>query len=229
MNVFAGNLVVYSSMSNRSASGKRLRASALDPATINAPTAKRRRGVAASNAIGAERIASPDVQGEMSVIGSGLPAVPGPMARQHLLSECSSIRSDVILAERHFLSTTQPRVNHVRYIYMYVNPNYASWSERKSSSYSSVTSRNDAQVALTVRSMIPHFLRVFTRPTTAFMLRKSVAMIGKNFLYSTTTCDASLPSVSHGAMTASRCREFRRSPHIILSSKLQSKIFSRRP
>ncbi|KAJ8590792.1 hypothetical protein M405DRAFT_861081 [Rhizopogon salebrosus TDB-379] len=72
-------------MSNRSASGKRLRASALDPATTNPPTAKRRRGVLASNAIGAERIASPDAQGEMSVIGSGLHAVPGPMARRHLL------------------------------------------------------------------------------------------------------------------------------------------------
>jgi hypothetical protein len=91
-------------MSNRSASGKRLRASSLNPATTNAPTAKRRRGVAASNAIGAERIASLDAQGEMSVIGSGLPAVPGPMARQYLLSECSSIHSDAILAERPFLS-----------------------------------------------------------------------------------------------------------------------------
>jgi hypothetical protein len=54
--------------------------------------------------IGAERIASPDAQGEMSVIGSGLHAVPGPMARQHLLGECSSIRPDAILAERPFLS-----------------------------------------------------------------------------------------------------------------------------
>jgi hypothetical protein len=91
-------------MSNRSASGKRLRASALDPATTNPPSAKRRRGVPASNVIGAERIASPDAQSEMSVIGSGLHAVPGPMARQHLLSECSSICSDAILAEHPFLS-----------------------------------------------------------------------------------------------------------------------------
>jgi hypothetical protein len=103
MNVFAGNLVIYSSMSNRSASGKRLRASALDPATTNPPTAKCRRGVPASNAIGAECIASLDAQGEMSVIGSGLHAIPGPMARRHLLSECSSIRSDAILTERPFL------------------------------------------------------------------------------------------------------------------------------
>ncbi|KAJ8586855.1 hypothetical protein M405DRAFT_822653, partial [Rhizopogon salebrosus TDB-379] len=80
-------------MSNRSASGKRLRASALDPATTNAPTAKRHRGVVASNAIGAEHIASPDAQCEMSVIGSGLPAVPEPMARQHLLSDTFTERA----------------------------------------------------------------------------------------------------------------------------------------
>jgi hypothetical protein len=85
-------------MFNHSASGKRLRAGALYPATTNAPTAKHHRGVAASSAIGAERIALLDAQGEMSVISSGLHAVPGPMAWRHFLSECSSIRSDAILA-----------------------------------------------------------------------------------------------------------------------------------
>jgi hypothetical protein len=77
---------INSVMSNRSASGKRLRASALDPATTNAPV-KRRRGVVASDATDAERIASPDAWGEMSVIGSGQPAVLGSMAPQHLRSE----------------------------------------------------------------------------------------------------------------------------------------------
>jgi hypothetical protein len=74
-------------MSNRSVSGKRLRASALDPATTNA-TVKRRRGLVASNAADAECNASPDARSEMSVIGSGLPAVLGSMAPQHLRSEC---------------------------------------------------------------------------------------------------------------------------------------------
>jgi hypothetical protein len=100
-------------MSNRSASGKRLHAGALYPATTNAPTAKRRRGVAASSAIGAERIVSLDAQGEMSVVGSGLHAFPGPMARRHFLSECSSIRSDAILAERPFLSKGTKRDHRV--------------------------------------------------------------------------------------------------------------------
>ncbi|KAJ8587536.1 hypothetical protein M405DRAFT_821453 [Rhizopogon salebrosus TDB-379] len=66
-------------MSNRSASGKRLRASTLDPATV-----KHRRGLVASNAADAECNASPDAQSETSVIGSGLPAVLGSMAPQHL-------------------------------------------------------------------------------------------------------------------------------------------------
>ncbi|KAJ8595759.1 hypothetical protein M405DRAFT_806510 [Rhizopogon salebrosus TDB-379] len=70
-------------MSNRSASGKRLRASALDPAMINAPV-KRRRGIVASDATDAERIASPNARSEISIIGSGLPAVLGSMAPQHL-------------------------------------------------------------------------------------------------------------------------------------------------
>jgi hypothetical protein len=74
-------------MSNRSASGKRLRASALDPAMINAPV-KRRRGIVASDATDAERIASPNARSEISIIGSGLPAVLGSMAPQHLRSEC---------------------------------------------------------------------------------------------------------------------------------------------
>jgi hypothetical protein len=74
-------------MSNRSASGKRLRASALDPATTNA-TVKRRRGLVASNTADAECNSSPDARSEMSVIGSGLPAVLGFMAPQHLRSEC---------------------------------------------------------------------------------------------------------------------------------------------
>jgi hypothetical protein len=74
-------------MSNRSASGKRLRASALDPATTNV-TVKRRRGLVASNVADAECNASPDARSEMSVIGSGLPAVLGSMAPQHLRSEC---------------------------------------------------------------------------------------------------------------------------------------------
>jgi hypothetical protein len=74
-------------MSNRSVSGKRLRASALDPTTTNDPV-KRRRGVVASDATDAERIASPDARSDMSVIGNGLPAVLGSMAPQHLRSEC---------------------------------------------------------------------------------------------------------------------------------------------
>jgi hypothetical protein len=41
-----------------------------------------------SDATDAERIASPDARSEMSVIGSGLPAVLGSMAPQHLCSEC---------------------------------------------------------------------------------------------------------------------------------------------
>ncbi|KAJ8587662.1 hypothetical protein M405DRAFT_821178 [Rhizopogon salebrosus TDB-379] len=70
-------------MSNLSVPGKRLRASALDLATTHAPV-KRRRGVVASDATDAERIASPDARSDMSVIGSGLPAVLGSMAPQHL-------------------------------------------------------------------------------------------------------------------------------------------------
>jgi hypothetical protein len=73
-------------MSNRSASGKRLRASALDPATTNA-TVKRFRGLVASNTADAECNAPPDTRSEMSVIGSGLPVVLGSMAPQHLLSD----------------------------------------------------------------------------------------------------------------------------------------------
>ncbi|KAJ8580860.1 hypothetical protein M405DRAFT_938561 [Rhizopogon salebrosus TDB-379] len=71
---------INSSMSDCSASGKHLRASALDPAMTNAPI-KCRRGVVASDA---ERIAPPDARSEISVIGSSLPAVLGSMAPQHL-------------------------------------------------------------------------------------------------------------------------------------------------
>ncbi|KAJ8589748.1 hypothetical protein M405DRAFT_817476 [Rhizopogon salebrosus TDB-379] len=74
-------------MSNPSVSGKHLRASAIDPATTNAPV-KRRRGVVASYATDAERIASPDARSDMSVIGSGPSAVLGSMALRHLRSEC---------------------------------------------------------------------------------------------------------------------------------------------
>jgi hypothetical protein len=42
----------------------------------------------ASDATDAERIAPLDARSEMSVIGSGLPAVLGFMAPQHLHSEC---------------------------------------------------------------------------------------------------------------------------------------------
>ncbi|KAJ8595700.1 hypothetical protein M405DRAFT_878056 [Rhizopogon salebrosus TDB-379] len=74
---------INSSISNRSVSGKRLRASALDPATTNA-SVKRRRGVVASDATDTERIASPDARSEMSVIGNGLPTVLESMVPQHL-------------------------------------------------------------------------------------------------------------------------------------------------
>jgi hypothetical protein len=41
---------------------------------INAPV-KRRQGIVASDATDAERIASPNARSEISIIGSGLPAV----------------------------------------------------------------------------------------------------------------------------------------------------------
>ncbi|KAJ8596086.1 hypothetical protein M405DRAFT_805946 [Rhizopogon salebrosus TDB-379] len=63
-------------MSNRSVSGKRLHASALDPTTTNDPV-KHCRGVVASDPTDAERIASPGARSDMSVIGSGLPAALG--------------------------------------------------------------------------------------------------------------------------------------------------------
>ena len=52
--------------------------------------------------------------------------------------------------------------------------------------------------------MIPHFPHVFTKPTTAFKLLRSIIILAFEVLKKTLDLEATFPSVSHGLTSATR-------------------------